>query len=370
MIRSILRGRLARTVLVLMVALASLVAAASAAGAHGSQPPPRSTVDVMTRNMYFGADLTRSIVAPTVPELLAADAQIYTNVLHSNIPARARSIAREIALRRPDLVGLQEVSQWYSGPLADPADATTLEFDQLASLRFWLAVYGAPYTVVKSQQQISIEAPAGAPYNKDYRLVDRDVILAPLFGSRGVALSNPAGANFATNLTVTNGIGQSIAVKRGWASVDVNAHGRSFRFVNTHLESFHPEIRAAQAGELVAPTGPVGSAAGNAVLVGDINSGPEQAFPDNLAFGALTAAGMTDTWVAANPGDPGFTCCFGELLDDPSPIGVLNQRIDHVLTKGAIGVVRSRLVGLNSANQAPGGLWPSDHAGVVTRLTP
>ena len=117
----------------------------------------------------------------------------------------------------------------------------------------------------------------------------------------------------------------------GWAAVDANAKGRKFRY---------------------------------------LNSGPEQAFPDNLAFGVLAAAGMTDTWAAVNPGDPGFTCCFGELLDDPTPAGVFSQRIDHVLTKGAVGVLRSRLVGLNPANRTPSGLWPSDHAGGVTKLTP
>lgn len=337
--------------------------------AHGtSSAQPK--VDVMTRNLYFGADLTRSIVAPTVPDFLAANAQIYTNVLHSDIPARIRAVAREIALRRPDLIGLQEVSQWLSGPIGDPADATTVEFDQLATLRFWLAVYGAPYKVVKSQTEIAIEAPAGAPYNKDFRLVDRDVILAPLFGSPGIKLSNPAGANFATSLPLVNGIGQPIDVKRGWASVDVDAKGRKFRFVNTHLESFHPLVRFAQASELVAPTGPIGSAPGKVVLVGDINSDPAQAPPDNFAFGALLAAGMTDTWPVANPGDPGLTCCFGELLTDLTPVGVFTQRIDHVMTRGAIGVTQSSLVGLNPANRTPSGLWPSDHAGVVTRLTP
>lgn len=330
----------------------------------------KSQVKVMTRNMYFGADLTRSIVAPTLPDFIASNAEIFNNVEHSDIPARARSIAREIASTRPDLVGLQEVSQWYSGPFNDPAEASELEFDQLASLRFWLAVYGAPYKVVASQEQISIEAPAGPPHNKDFRLVDRDVILAPVFGSWGTRLTNATGANFANSLTLTNGIGQTIEVKRGWVSVDAKIKHKSFRFVNTHLESFHPGVRVAQASELVAPGGPIGSAPGKAVLVGDINSSPAQAFPDNLAFGALLAAGMSDTWAVANPGDPGYTCCFGELLDDPSPVGVFSQRIDHVLTKGSIGVKRAKTVGLNPHNRTRSGLWPSDHAGVLTTLTP
>lgn len=370
MIRLLLGTRSARVVLLssaVLVCLALWVPAATATGATAAAQPK---VKVMTRNLYFGADLTRSIVAPTLPDFLAANAQIWTNVLGSDIPARARAIAREIALTRPDLVGLQEVSRWLSGPIGDPADATDVEFDQLASLRFWLLVYGAPYRVVKSQEEIAIEAPAGAPYNKDFRLVDRDVILAPLWGSHGTELSNATGGHFVNNLVLTNGIGQTIEVRRGWASVDVEVKGREFRFVNTHLESFHPGVRATQAGELVAPSGPVGSAPGKVVLVGDINSGPEQPFPENLAFGVLAGSGMTDTWAAANPGDPGFTCCFSELLDDPAPTGVFSERIDHVLTRGDIDTLGARLVGLNPLNRTASGRWPSDHAGVVTTLAP
>jgi endonuclease/exonuclease/phosphatase family metal-dependent hydrolase len=374
MVRSKLSVRSARTTLFLFALVAAVGMLASSAAAHDAHHGPpaahKPSVKVMTRNMYFGADLTRSIAATTIPDLLAANAQIYTNVIHSDIPARARLVAREIARERPDLVGLQEVSQWLSGPLGDPADATTVEYDQLASLRYWLAVYGAPYKVVRAQQQISIESPAGAPFNKDYRLVDRDVILAPQWGSPGVSLSNPAGANYVNNFSVTTGVGAVIEVKRGWVSVDVKARGKKFRFVNTHLESFHPGFRAQQAGELVAPTGAVGSAPGKVVLVGDMNSDPNAAFPDNLAYGALIAGGLTDTWTATNPGDPGFTYGFGELVNDPSPVGLFNQRIDHVMTKGDVATTSSHIIGLNPANRTASGLWPSDHAGLIATLQP
>jgi endonuclease/exonuclease/phosphatase family metal-dependent hydrolase len=359
-----------------LVAVSAMFASSAAAHNshhkhHGPTAAHKGKVKVMTRNLYFGADLTRSIAATSIPELLAANAQIYTNVIHSDIPARARLIAREIADNRPDLVGLQEVSQWLSGPLGDPAAATTLEYDQLASLQYWLAAYGAPYKVVRSQQQISIESPAGAPYGKDFRLVDRDVILAPLWGSPGVSLSNATGANFVNNFSVTTGVGAVIEVKRGWVSVDVSVKGKNnFRFVNTHLESFHPGFRALQAGELVAPTGAVGSAPGNVVLVGDMNSDPNEPSPGSLAFNALLAGGLTDTWASVNPGDPGYTFGFGELVNDPSPVGLFNQRIDHVMTKGDIQVKKSRLIGLDPGNRTASGLWPSDHAGLVAKLKP
>lgn len=360
-----------RTTLFLLALVASLAFSAPPAGAggfwHHFQHP---NVDVMTRNMYFGADLTPAIAAQTLPQLLAANAHIYSIVEASDIPARARAVAREIARTRPDLVGLQEVSQWLSGPIGDPAAATHVEYDQLASLRFWLTVYGAPYRVVRSQQQISIEQPAGAPYNKDVRLVDRDVILAPLFGSPGVWLSSPNGANYALTLTIPTSFGP-IQVQRGWASVDVNARGHKFRFVNTHLESFNALVRTAQAGELVAPSGPIGSAPGDAVLVGDLNSDPNDPVPaESQAFNLLLDAGLVDTWAAVNPGDPGLTCCFSEQLGDPTSVGQFTQRIDHVLTRGSISTTRAHLVGIDPGEKTASGKWPSDHAGVVTRLEP
>lgn len=367
-------ARSARITLAVFMAAAFVLLMAPAAIANGkSGHDPRASapkVKVMTRNLYFGADLTRAITATTVPDFIAANAQIWTNVVASDIPARERAVAREIARTRPDLVGLQEAAQWLSGPFADPAPATTLEYDQVSSLLFWLSAYGTPYEIVKSQEQISIEAPAGAPYFRDFRLVDRDVILVRKHSKHKLSLSNADGANFATFLPIPSVTGETINVKRGWTSVDVKTKRSKFRFINTHLESFHPLVRAAQAQELVAPTGPAGSAPGNVVLVGDINSDPLEAPPGNAAFGILIGAGFNDTWTSVNPGDPGYTCCFTELLDDPSPVGLFNQRIDHVLTRGTISTKRSSLVGLNPANRTSGGLWPSDHAGVLTTLRP
>jgi endonuclease/exonuclease/phosphatase family metal-dependent hydrolase len=358
------RVRRALTAVCLLVAL--LVSGAFAASAQADTPRP---VKLMTRNLYLGADLTRSITATTIPQLLAANAQIFSNVQQTNFPERAKALAREIANADPTLVGLQEVALWSSGPFNNPAPATNVEFDFLTSLRTELAAVGTPYEVVRVQQEADLEAPAGAPFNKDIRLRIRDVILVKAGLGAEVALSNDRSANFVNNLTLTTGTGQTITVKRGWVSVDAVVNRRSFRFVDTHLEAFHPGVRAQQAQELVAGTGPVGSAPGKVVLAGDINSDPAQPSPDNAAFSVLIGAGMVDTWAVANPGDVGLTCCFSELLDDPSA-SVFDSRIDHVLTKGAVGVVDSRVRGTDPDNRAAGGLWPSDHAGVTAALTP
>jgi endonuclease/exonuclease/phosphatase family metal-dependent hydrolase len=195
-----------------------------------------------------------------------------------------------------------------------------------------------------------------------------DAILVKAGLGSEVTLTNEQSANFANRLVIPTGLGQSIPVDRGWAAVDAVVNKRAFRFIDTHLEAFHPLIRLLQAQELLA--GPIASAPGKVVLVGDINSGPDLPVPANrLAYQALIAGGMVDTWPVANPGDPGPTAGFSELLDDPSA-DVLDNRIDMVLTKGSVGVVKSRIYGTDSDNRTAGGLWPSDHAAVMATLTP
>ena len=358
--------RMRRRAIALCLIVASVAGGAFATASQAAAPRPAK---VMTRNIYLGADLTRSITATTIPQLLAANAQIFANVQQTNFPERAKALAREIADAKPTLVGLQEVALWRSGAFNNPAPATTVEYDFLASLQSELAAIGAPYDLVRKQQEADLESPAGSPYFKDFRLTMHDAILVKAGLGSEVALSNAQSANFNNNLTLTTGTGQTITVLRGWVSVDAVVNKRPFRFVNTHLEAFHPGVRAQQAGELVAGSGPVGSAPGKAVLVGDVNSDPADSSPDNIAYNVLIGSGMVDTWPVANPGDPGLTCCFSELLDDASA-SVFSSRIDDVLTKGAVGVVSSRIYGTDPDNRAVGGLWPSDHAGVAATLTP
>ena len=356
-----------RLVAVVLAALTLVAGTLLATRADAASPKSRP-VKVMTRNLYLGADLTPAITASTIPQGLAAGSQIFSTVQRTNFPERAVALAREIADADPVLLGLQEVAMWYSGPFNDPAPATTVEYDFLQILQQELAAVGAPYDVVRAQDEADIEGPAGAPYFRDFRLVQRDVIMVRAGEGDAVSLHNAQSANFTSTLVLTTGTGQQIPVKRGWTSVEATVNKRSFRFVNTHLEAFHPLIRLQQAQELIA-TGPVGSAPGDVILVGDLNTGPELPVPANrLAFQALLAAGLVDTWLAVHPGDPGFTSGYDELLLDPP--GTLEHRVDHVMVRGSVGIVRSRIYGTDPANRTPSGMWPSDHAGVMATLTP
>jgi endonuclease/exonuclease/phosphatase family metal-dependent hydrolase len=162
---------------------------------------------------------------------------------------------------------------------------------------------------------------------------------------------------------------------RGYVSADCVVNGRAFRFVNTHLEAFSAGFRAGQAQFLVA-AGPASTTALPVVLVGDLNSDPLDGSidppdpnPNNLAFNVLLAFGYVDTWTQVNPTAPGFTFGFGQLVNDPDTSG-FDTRIDHVLTRPGVAVRTSRVTGTDPDNRSLGGLWPSDHGGVVTTMAP
>jgi endonuclease/exonuclease/phosphatase family metal-dependent hydrolase len=327
---------------------------------------------IMTRNLYQGTELTRAVTATNFDELMAANAQSFSNLQQTYFPERAKALAREIAQADPKLIGLQEVPLWLSGPLPrnllePPEPPTDVEIDFLIILRDELAAVGAPYDVVRVQDEAVLMSPAGKPFYKNIRLEIRDVILVKAGLERELMLSNDASDNFVDNWTLDTPFGP-ITMTCGWVSVDaVVDNNQSFRFVNTHLDASDGATRLHQAQELVAKSGPVGSAHGTVILAGDLNSDPTQKNTGRGAYSMLVAAGMVDAWAAAYPRNPGLTCCFSELLDDPSA-KVFESRIDHILTKGAVQVVSSRITGTDPDNRTPGGLWPSDHAGLTATL--
>ena len=143
------------------------------------------------------------------------------------------------------------------------------------------------------------------------------------------------------------------------ASAEVR--GASFTFFDTHLESFHPLVRQAQAAELAAI---VGAVEGPLVLAGDLNSLPGTEGAAILAAPPPFGPGLVDVWAALHPNQPGFTCCFAEDLADPALL--LDVRIDYVMVRG-LRPLTARVLGAAPGDHATG-LWPSDHAGVTASL--
>ncbi|HEX5929167.1 MAG TPA: endonuclease/exonuclease/phosphatase family protein [Solirubrobacterales bacterium] len=345
-------------------------------GHHGNHKG--QVVGTMTRNLYLGADLTPAILAPSLPAFVAANGQILREVTANDFPVRAEGLADEILEAKPDLVGLQEVALWRTAPvnfevLTTGPSATTVRYDYLAELLAELNQGKGPdrYEVVVVQNEFDLEAPGDedgnpetGPFGADIngRLTMRDVILARR--GAGVQTKNAQGANFVTNLVVPVA-GVPVTVKRGWTATDARVRGSGwFRFVNTHLEAFHPLIRQAQAAELVAPTGPATSEL-PVVLVGDLNSDDDTVEgADRLAYETLLAAGM----VNRSTDDP-LSCCLKSSLLEVGKGGSeadFDHQVDHILTRDPEDVTlqSSAVSGIQPVN----GFWNSDHAGVFSTL--
>ena len=343
---------------------------------HHSDNGKGKVVNTMTRNLYLGADLTPAILAPTLPEFIAANGQILREVTANNFPVRAKGLAAEILKAKPDLVGLQEVALWRTAPvnfevLTKGPSATTVRYDYLAELLSELNKGPDRYEVVVVQNEFDLEAPGDedgnpetGPFGADIngRLTMRDVILARR--GAGVDTKNEQSANFTTNLVVPVA-GVPVTVKRGWTATDARVRGSDwFRFVNTHLEAFQPLVRQAQAAELVAPTGPATSDL-PVVLVGDLNSDDDTVEgADQLAYQTLLAAGM----VERSTDDP-LSCCLNSSLLKVGEGGSeadFDHQVDHIMTRDPelITLQDSAVSGIQPVN----GYWNSDHAGLFSAL--
>jgi hypothetical protein len=51
-----------------------------------------------------------------------------------------------------------------------------------------------------------------------------------------------------------------------------------------------------------------------------------------------------------------------------NPVSTLDERIDLALVRGALEAEQIEIVGASAVDRTPSGLWPSDHAGIVTRV--
>jgi endonuclease/exonuclease/phosphatase family metal-dependent hydrolase len=345
--------------LVVAAAVAALaVPAAQANESRAHRSVGHRQVRVMTRNLFLGTSLNPIFSAPSPFALFGAVGLGWAQVQANDFPARAEALADEIATAEPDLVGLQEATLYRTDVPSDgPATpATTVAYDYVQLLLAALARRGFAYEAVSTFTGTDAELPAGLPPSLDVRLTDRVVVLARADKTKThLKVSNPQSGAYPVGLTVTTAVGP-LTLPRGWASVDVKARGRSFRFVTTHLEAFSPLVRNPQAAALLA-----GAAATSlpVVLVGDMNSGPGG---DLGAYGMFLGAGFSDAW----NGGVGLTCCHADDLHNANP--VLTKRIDLVLTRGGFKTVSADVVGEEPTDRTTSGLWPSDHAGVVAKL--
>jgi endonuclease/exonuclease/phosphatase family metal-dependent hydrolase len=354
-----------KRVLTLAVVVTALFAGATSARADNG-----TTVTVMTRNLYFGADLTPAITAQSQLAFFLAVAGAYNHAVATDWSGRAQRWAAEIAASKPDLVGLQEAVQWRTQTPADflpKPDATAVAADFVQLLLADLAALGMPYVVAAQDTGYDIEAPGLFPPATftDVRLTQHDVVLARV--ESRLKVDNAQSGQYAAQVGIPTVVGV-IPLPWAWASVDASIGGHTFRFATTHLDSNFGFAQVAQANEFLAGAGATSLPL---VWAGDFNSDANAATitgapPDTATYANIRSAGLADAWAGANPGDPGYTCCENADLTDAAP--ALDERIDLVFTRGPWQAVKASLVGATADDKTAGGLWPSDHAGVVVKL--
>jgi endonuclease/exonuclease/phosphatase family metal-dependent hydrolase len=372
--------RLARFTVPLLVSV--LVAFLASGGARASEHDDQGkhtghVARVMTRNLFLGADLGPALAATSLNGFVDANGGVLRQTTATNFPTRANGLAAEILDKQPDLVGLQEVALWRTGPTSviplfgGPKTATTVRYDFLQLLLDRLNADKERYRAVVIQEEFDFEAPANEngvrgdgpqptlDAELNARLTMRDVILARVDG--GVHTWAPSGGTFEHLLTLPI-IGVNVTVTRGWTQVDAKVRGGiPFRFVNTHLEAFDPRIRPQQASELVAPGGPATSDL-PVVLLGDLNSDDDTVAPhDQLAYRVLLGAGFVERSTA----DP-LSCCVHSYDLTTGTAAEFDHQVDHVMTDspGTVRLVESSVTGRTMQN----GYWDSDHAGVFSAL--
>jgi hypothetical protein len=360
-----------------VLAMLALTVAAFAASAAQAQP----SVLVMTQNLYQGTEFRHFASlqghTPTQEEAILATTLDYQTYQLTRFKDRAQELAQEIARRGPALLGLQEVATWHLGafnpahPFALPGPVSE---DFTEELIADLAARGKQYAVVsRHNNNFTLAFPISTPGGLvSVGMVESGEILARTdLTPQQLQVANPqSGAYNAKIPTIPNPLvpSEPFEFSNSWQSIDATVHGKTFRFITTHLDALAPGgvVSGPQAEELLA--GPANTSL-PVVLGGDMNSGPQVA---PAAYNAFVSGGLSDTWTSAGLGAPPLTCCHLAPSDvSADPHATYTEDPDHIFTRGNFSVIREHLVGDKRSAFSPVGggfIWPSDHAGMIARL--
>jgi len=365
-------------------------------GVVGDHSPPPSDPGLYTQNMWLGGDTEPLFSLPfgdlsspdpivrgqALNQIIETTNGFFAEVQASDIPARTAEIAAEIEARRPNVVALQEAVSYATGTL----DLATFEFTPTApgpSLLGSLMAEVGPlgYSIAVMQPTTSIALPTGPPDPNGLSpaLGVQDMLV--MLVRDGMEVADRASGLYMAALPIG-----PTSILRGWVRVTMVHDGMPYHFVSTHLEtqgSSDPsdpvgfgirQVHNAQAAEIQEI---IASLDGNAVLMGDLNSdanGDPSKRSWTPTYGNLLDAGFIDVWANAphRGDDEGVTCCF-------EPGRTPDERIDFVLVRPDAllidhdqgkhrGFYRADIVGDEVSDQTAGGLWPSDHAGIMVTV--
>lgn len=335
---------------------------------------------VMTWNIYVGARIQNLLDVQDPNQIPFAVTALLGDVMATNFPERAEAIVDQIELKNPAVISLQEVSEYrIQSPgdflIGNPVPATTPLMDWRTILMNALDARGLHYSIVAQTMNMDIELPMvnfTTGGLDDVRLTDYDVILV----RDDVTWKDPDGGNFAAVLPLDVGP-VSIPKPSGWAAVDVRLDQRWYRVFNTHPEPAddegtvtNPLLVALQAAQFAELQSIMHRSRNPVILTGDLNSAADGS--TTSGYQDLIDDGFLDPWVAGPDLGPGYTSNQDPMLLNAT--SELFHRIDFVLFRhpsaanhGVFpGTTTTERVGEEQADRTPSGLWPSDHAGVVT----
>ncbi len=337
--------------------------------AFGADEAP-GKVKVIARNIYVGTDVTSIFGAGNISEIPSAVRDAFYLLENTSFTERAEALVDEIEKTRPHLIGLQEVAHVFIQSPGDilsgnPQPAESELYDYLQIFVDALAARGLNYSVAAVLSNADIELPMLPTSHSnpgslldDVRLIDRDAVLV----RSDVSYSNVAEVHYSDSLIIDASLG--IVVPRGYAAVTADINGQSIRFATTHLESFDPSLvlRNGQLNQLLAEMEnenvPV-------ILAGDFNFSP-----DSFLYDRIIQNGYEDAWtnntLTYNP--DGLT--YGHDDDLRNTSVDFRTRIDYVFVKSSNSFLfeESFVVGDELRDRTPSNLWPSDHAGVVSKI--
>jgi endonuclease/exonuclease/phosphatase family metal-dependent hydrolase len=356
------KGKIKRSIYaIFLLGVLMLCAGAGEVSAKFGENNRDRDLSVMTRNLYLGTEFDEIFAATTPEELVAEVAEAYGE-MQAGLPAeRIAGVADEIEAAAPDLVGLQEVALWRIGAPFNPAPAETVTYDFLQLLLDELALRGLHYAPIAVKSNFDAEVPAvfSQTLAFDVRFTDRLVVLARTdLKTSEMKIEDIQAHHFTTSLTFSSPTLGTITIPRAWIAVDAKLRGKTYRFVNTHPESFVPIVNFVQISELV-------QTAGNTdlplIFAGDFNA---DAAANDASYQVLINSGLTDVWSATHPNEAGLTWAL--FIGNPAVYVNPTQRLDLILTRGAIEAVDADVTGEDpAADRTASGLMRSDHAGVT-----
>ena len=357
----------------------------------------QSTVTVMSRDIYLGADV--GIAMNLLPDFKAAAQFMWEQVELTDFNQRSKVLANEIATANPDVVGIQEATKWMCQKSVFSSRVTVYDFTQMLLVE--LDQLGYKYEIASAGDNQAINPGFSIPPIPHLTMVTDTDVFPSVFGTDTVA----CGFEIADVLLVKSDLSAQVkavgtteyesaytiiptlmTVYRGFSWADISFKGTDIRFVTTHLESLWDEgkvpLAKIQADQLVQD---LANSEIPVIVMGDFNSDPrdprgsgqsnpgeqpetsevcpaqisaptvDAAKPDCSAYWTMIQAGYSDS--GPDSQDPrNSTWGANALLAGPDPkrqdsaLQMGNQygftdRLDYVFLSSELSATESRIVG-------------------------